>query len=104
MSIVNGLVTLPDGVPVAMRFAFLVKHSRAVKDKATGIVHDSDVISAQVIELNGVKVQALWDTLAEKAHSILLNYIGDPSLAQKVFTITRHGSGYLTEYSISVAG
>lgn len=103
MSIDNGIVVLPDNIPVNLRFSSIKVTPSERKDRATGHIATVNRYSAQVIELNGQKVLTVYDTLSEKLGNKLLPYANDPALSRRVFTITKSGSGYLTEYSLEVS-
>ena len=103
MSIDNGVVVLADNVPATMRFSGMVFHNTTRKDPDTGFISTVDKLSAQVIQLNGQNVMTVFETLAEKLTAQLRPYMGDANLAQRVFTITKTGSGYMTEYSVTVS-
>lgn len=103
MSINNGVVVLADGVPARMRFAAIKIFSQPRKDPDTGFISDVNKLAAQVIELNGVTVLTIFETLAEKLIAQIQPYQQDPGLSTRTFDVTKSGTGYLTEYTVKVS-
>lgn len=103
MSIDNGIVVLADGVPAVMKWSAVVKVNDQRRDPLTGFVSTVTRWSAQVTQLNGADVLTVFDTLSEKLGALMDPFIGDPSISSRTFTLTRTGTGYLTEYSLAVS-
>lgn len=96
-------MVLTPYIPVTMRFSKMIESSHRRKDPKTGLESSVRELACQVIELQGKPIMEIFDTLSEKLMSALLPYKDDPTLAQRLFTITLTGSGYLTEYSVQVS-
>lgn len=102
MSVDNGVIVLPDGHPVRLRFSAMRVVPGRRKDPDTGFESSVMRFSGQVVEVDGRPVMEIFDTLAEKLWQQLIAYANDPNLAQRQFTITKTGSGYLTNYTVAV--
>jgi len=103
LAIDNGIVVLPDSVPVSMRWSSVKVTDAQRKDPETGFISTVKRWSAQVTELNGRPVMTVFDTLAEKLGVQMEALAAIPDLGSKLITLTKTGSGYLTNYSMTVA-
>ena len=103
MPIDNGVVVLAENVPETMRFSAMSLNEVTRKDPDTGFIATVNKLSAQVTELNGVKVMTIFETLAEKLIAQLRPYMQDLDIEARRFTITRTGRGYLTEFTVQVS-
>jgi len=102
MTIDNGVVVLPDGLPVKLRFSAMRLADGRRKDPDTGFESSVKRFVAQVVEMNGQPMTEILDTLAEGLWQKLLPYAGDANLSNRQFTITKTGSDYVTKYTVAV--
>jgi len=102
LSIDNGVVVLQAGQPAAIRISAFKDVTRQRKDPDTGFLSDINILSMQVTELNGKPVLTIYEVTAEKLAAQFRPYLAEPTFSSKLYTITKTGSGYLTNYTLVV--
>lgn len=102
MSILENFVKLEPEVPTTMHFTKGLIVDKTITDPLTGVVKAARSLQFTVDRLGARKVDMTFGTLSEKLAEQLYPYVKDGTLLKYDFTITLHGKGYLTSYSVSV--
>jgi hypothetical protein len=82
-----------------------INHAIVVKrvtDKLTGLPSDKNSLVFSVDRLNGVEVLTTFSTLADTLAEQLMPYTEGRRYIGLEFTITKHGVGFQTRYSVEV--
>lgn len=103
MSTLGNFVELVPGRPKALRFSMIYLEDRTVKDSISGVPKQARAVVGQVIAEDGIAVNKQFSTLSSKLARVILPYMIDLELSKRTFTILKDGTGFNTEYRVSVS-
>ena len=100
--VLKNYVELQDGVPARMHFINHAIVTKEVTDPLTGLPSDKRSLVLSVDRLNGEVVLTTFSTLADTLAVQLMPYTEGRRYIGLEFTITKHGHGFRTRYSVEV--
>lgn len=100
--VLQNYVMLEQDVPARVHFYDHHIESRTITDPQTGGPSVRNVLVFEVDSLNGRPCVARYSTMAEKHALQFKPYLDTKSYRNFDFLITKHGSGYRTDYTLQV--
>ncbi len=101
--VLRNFVVLDTDIPARMHFTEDLRATREITDPATGRPKTINIIEFTVDTLNGEAVNAVFSVTSEKLAQALEPFRANRRYLTMDITITRSGSGYLTEYRVDTS-
>ncbi len=102
MSTLGNFVTFTINVPRRIRILNPRMETITIRDPTTDQPKQVQSKVYDVVEEDGVIVAKKLSVIAEKLAAQLTPYDRDPRLRDILFSITKRGTGFLTEYTVMV--
>jgi hypothetical protein len=96
--VLQNFVVLQDGVPAVMHFRSGQIVEKDITDPLTRQPKRVRVLEFQVDRLGGAATEATFSVTSEKLAQTLMPFVEQGRLASTTFIVTKHGSGFRTEY------
>lgn len=101
MTLMNHVI-LQSGVPAVMHFTNHVIEPRMITDPVSRLEKTVNALVFHVDQLNGQSVDAYYSTISDK-HALFFDpYLKDQAYRDYLFTITRQGRGFSTDYTVKI--
>lgn len=95
-------IVLEPGIPKVLHFTSHYLGPRALVDPDSRHEKRLNVLEFQVDREDGVEVSKVLSITSEKLARELSPFLPDGAYLRMIFTITKSGAGYRTEYSVKV--
>jgi hypothetical protein len=102
MAVLGNYVRLEAGKPKRLHFVNHEFVDKVIRDPLTGVAKTVRVLQFYVDYEDGQKVSKVFSVTSEKLAAALSPYLEDRRYTRLEFTIIKSGSGFLTDYSVSV--
>lgn len=100
---IENYVRLVEGIPKRLHFKDHAYVVRRIRDPVTGWVKDVRVLEFLVDYEDGVPVEKVFSVIQSKLAAALAPYVEGKRYRDFLFTITKIGSGFLSEFKVEVS-
>jgi len=102
MAAVENYVRLIEGIPKRLHFKDHAFVTRRIKDPLTGWEKNVRVLEFLVDYEDGVPVEKVFSVIQAKLEAALRPYLEGKRYRDFLFTITRIGTGFVSEFKVEV--
>ena len=100
MEVAENYVRLMEGIPKRLHFIEHKWVKKRIKDPETGWEKDVNALIFRVDWEDGLKVDKSFSVISTKLQQMFLPYLADNLYKRYIFTIIKHGAGYVTEFEL----
>lgn len=103
MAVVENFVRLTEGIPKRLHFKDHAYVTRRIRDPVTGWEKNVTVLEFLVDFEDGRPVEKVFSVIQSKLEAALMPYLEGKRYRDYLFTITRIGTGFTTEFRVEVS-
>jgi|YelNatPaOPRAMG01_1025707.scaffolds.fasta_scaffold46034_4 hypothetical protein len=96
-------VRLVEGIPKSLHFVDHTLTRRKIRDPETGFEKEVQVLVFRVDYEDGRKVDKTFSVIQQKLASFFTPYLAGKTYRDVLFTITKIGTGFTTEFKVETS-